>query len=147
MALKISTGLANSLLGTGGLKEALTGAHLYIYAGTEPATADAALGAATLLVDISGDGVGDALLLAANAVDGTIEKDATQVWQGTCAATGTATFCRMALPADAGALSTTAVRLQGDVGLAGKFLNLSSTSLTASAIQKVDYFAITQPRQ
>lgn len=146
MALKISTGLANALLTTGGLKEALTGGHLYIYAGTEPATADASLGAATLLVDISGDGVGDALLLAASAVDGTIEKDATQVWQGTCAASGTATFCRYALPADGGALSTTAVRLQGDVGLAGKFLNLSSTSLTASAIQKVDYFAITQPR-
>lgn len=147
MALKISTALANALLTTGGLKEALTGAHLYIYAGTEPASADAALGAATLLVDISGDGVGDALLLATNAVDGTIEKDATQVWQGTCVATGTATFCRFALPADAGDLSTTAVRLQGDVGVAGKFLNLSSTSLTASAIQKVDYCAITQPRQ
>lgn len=147
MALKISTALANSLLTTGGLKEALAGAHLYIYSGTEPATADASIGAAVLLCDISGDGLGAALLLAASAVDGTIEKDAAQVWQGTCAATGTASFCRFALPADVGDLSTTAVRLQGDVGVAGKFLNLSSVSLTAAAIQKVEYLAITQPRQ
>lgn len=146
MTIKLSTALANALLTTGGIKEALTGAHLYIYSGTEPATADASLGSAVLLCDVSGDGVGDALLWAASAVSGTLEKDATQVWQGTNAATGTATFCRFAMPADTGALSTTDVRLQGDVGLAGKFLNLSSVSLTAAAIQKVEYCALTQPR-
>lgn len=146
MTIKLSTALANALLTTGGIKEALTGAHLYIYSGAEPATADDSLGAAVMLCDISGDGVGDALLWDAIAVSGTLEKDATQVWQGTNAATGTASFCRFAVPADSGALSTTYVRLQGDVGLAGKFLNLSSVSLTAAAIQKVEYCALTQPR-
>lgn len=145
MTMKISTGLANALLTTGGLKEALSGMHLYIYAGTEPASADAALGAATLLVDISVNGTGGALNLAAAAVAGTIEKEATEVWQGTCVATGTATFCRFAVPADVGDASTTAVRIQGDVGVAGKFLNLSSTSLTSGAVQKVEYGSITQP--
>lgn len=145
MTLKLSTGLANALLTTGGIKEALTGAHLYIYSGTEPATADASLGSAVLLCDVSGP-AGVALLWAASAVDGTLEKDAAQVWQGTNAATGTATFCRFAMPADTGALSTTDVRLQGDVGLAGKFLNLSSVSLTAAAVQTVEYCALTQPR-
>lgn len=147
MALKISTALANSLLTTGGLKEALTGAHLYIYSGTEPASADASLGSAVMLCDVSGGGVGDALLLSAAAVNGTIEKDATQVWQGTCAATGTAAFFRIAVPADTGDLSTTAVRIQGSVGIAGKDLNISSVSLTSGAIQKVEFAAITQPMQ
>ncbi|MNQ55872.1 hypothetical protein D3C85_699770 [compost metagenome] len=99
-----------------------------------------------MLCDVSGDGVGDALLLG-TPVDGTVEKDAAQVWQGTCAATGTAAFFRLALPADAGDLSTAAVRIQGTVGVAGKDLNISSVSLTAAAIQKVEFASITQPKQ
>ena len=146
MSLKISTGLANALLNTGGLKEAMAGMHLYIYSGTEPTTADASLGSAVLLCDVSGDGTGAALLLG-TPVDGTIEKDATQAWQGTCAATGTASFFRLALPADTGDLSTTAVRVQGNVGTAGKDLNISSVSLTSGAIQRVSFASITQPRQ
>lgn len=145
MASSISTALANALMTTGGLKESLTGAHIYIYAGTVPANADASLGAATLLCDISGP-AGAALLLQASATDGTIQKDATQVWSGTNAATGTATFFRMAMPADTGALSTTDVRIQGDVGTAGKALNLSSVSLTSGATQTIEYFAVTQPK-
>jgi len=148
MSLKISTGLANALLSSGSLKTALTGLHLFIYAGTEPASADAALpGDAVLLCDISGNGDGSGLAFAANAVGGTLEKDAAQVWQGTVAAAGTATFCRFAKPTDTGAASTTDVRLQGDVGVAGKFLNLNSVALAKDAIQKVEYVALTQPLQ
>jgi len=147
MSLMISTGLANAQLTTGGIKSALTGMLMYVYAGTEPVNADAALGAAQLLLTVSDAGAGGALTFAANAVAGVLEKNPSQVWQGTVALTGTATFCRLALPADAGGSSTTAIRIQGDVGVVGKFLNLSSVALTASSLQKVDYLALAQPLQ
>ncbi|MNZ94882.1 hypothetical protein D3C78_1140000 [compost metagenome] len=149
MSAKISTGLAGLLLTTAGLKEALTGVHLYAYAGAEPASADAALGSATLLCDYSGNGDGSALLLAANAANGQIEKDATQVWQGTAVAganaAGPATFFRFAMPADTGDASTSAVRLQGTIGNVGKELNLNNTTMADGAVQTITDFFFAQP--
>lgn len=148
MTIKLSTALANAIHTTG-IKPALTGMLMYVYSGVEPASADAAIGAAVLMVTISASGGGGPLLFAANPVAGVMEKDSSQVWQGTVlpATTGAASFCRLQLPADSGASSTTAVRLQGDAGVAGKFLNLSSVALTAGAIQKIDYLALAQPLQ
>lgn len=147
MGMKISTGLAKAMLDTGSLATNLTGMKLKIYSGTEPTTADASLGAAVLLVTISDAGGAGALSFEAAAVANVIEKLSTQVWQGTNAATGTASFCRLELASDTGAASATEVRVQGDVGIAGKFLNLSSVSLTAAAVQVVDYLSITMPTQ
>jgi hypothetical protein len=147
MAMKISTGLAKSLLDTDGLTGSLSGMKLKIYDGTEPATADASLGGATLLVTISDAGGAGALSFEAAAVGNVIEKLSSQVWQGTNAASGTASFCRLELASDTGASSSTEVRLQGDVGVAGKFLNLSSVALTAAAVQVVDFLSITMPTQ
>lgn len=143
---KLSTGLVTALMGNSGMREALTGMHLYIYAGAEPASADASIGAATLLCDLSGNGDGSALAFDAAPADGILLKDATQAWQGTNLAGGTATFFRIATPADTGALSTTAVRIQGDVAVIGGNLNISSTTLTSGAPQTVEYFAIGMPR-
>lgn len=147
MGLKVSTGLANAILAGGGLKTALTGMVMRIYAGTEPTTADSSIGAATLLVTITDAGGGGALSFEANAVAGVLEKSSSQVWEGTAVATGTATFCRLLLPADTDASSTTAVRLQGDAALAGAFLNLTSTAISTSAVQRVGFLAIAQPLQ
>ncbi|HEY6612768.1 MAG TPA: hypothetical protein VIZ86_16765 [Pseudomonas sp.] len=145
MTGKISTGLVGQLLTTAGLKEALTGVHLYVYAGAEPATADAALGGATLLCDYSGNGDGSALLLAASAVGGQIEKDAAQVWQGTAVANGTAAFFRFAMPADTGEYSTTAIRVQGVVGNVGKELNLNDLDFTTAAVMTITDWFFAQP--
>lgn len=147
MGLKVSTGLANAILANGGLRTALNGMVMRIYAGTEPSTADSSIGAATLLVTITEGGLGDPLEFETNAVAGVLEKSSSQTWQGTAVASGTATFCRLLLPADTDASSTTAVRLQGDAGLAGRFLNLTSTAISASAVQRVGYLAIAQPLQ
>lgn len=147
MGMKISTGLAKAMLDTGSLRTNLTGMKLKIYSGTEPTTADASLGAAVLLVTISDAGGAGALTFEASAVGNVIEKTAAQVWQGTNAASGTASFCRLELASDTGASSATEVRVQGDVGIAGKFLNLSSVSLTAAAVQVVDFLSITMPTQ
>lgn len=147
MAMKISTALAKAMLDTGSFKASLTGMKLKIYAGTEPATADAALGSATLLVTISDAGGAGALSFEASAVANTIQKLSSQVWSGINVATGTATFCRLELASDTGTASTTEVRVQGDVGIAGKFCNLSSVALTSGATQTVNSMAITLPLQ
>lgn len=52
MALKTSTGLRNGVLSGGSLKSRLDGGRINIYAGTPPATADDAVGAATLLLSL-----------------------------------------------------------------------------------------------
>lgn len=145
MSLKISTGLANALVASAHLRSALSGAHLYIYAGTEPASADSALpGDAVLLCDVSGPSAA-ALDWGATPIDGALSKDATQAWSGVNAATGTATFFRLAMPADTGTSSSTAVRIQGSVGTAGADLNLSSVSLVSGATQTVEYASLVQP--
>lgn len=147
MTMMISTALAKAMLDTGSLKTNLTGMKLKIYGGTVPTTADAALGAAALLSTITVNGAGTALTFNASAVSNVIEKNSSEVWQGTNAATGTATFCRLELGSDTGAATTTEVRVQGDVGVAGRFLNLSSVSLTSGAVQSVDSLSIAFPLQ
>lgn len=148
MGAKISTGLANAMLSGSGLKTALSGMVLRIYSGTEPATANDAIGAATLLATITVNGDGTTpLTFEANAVDGVLAKNSGEVWEGTAVASGTATFCRLLLSADADGTSTTAVRLQGDVGLAGRVLNLTSTAISVSAVQRVGSYAVALPLQ
>ena len=145
MGMKISTGLAKAMLDTGSFKASLNGMKLKIYSGTEPASADASIGSAVLLCTISDAGGAGALSFEAAAVGNVLEKLSSQTWSGTNAASGTASFCRLVLASDTGATSSSEVRVQGDVGVAGKFLNLSSTTLTAAAVQVVDYLSVTMP--
>lgn len=145
MAIKISTGLRNALLDTGSFRGTMNEGFLNIYSGSAPATADAALGGATLLVTISDNGGVDGLDFEASAAAGILMKSSAQTWKGTNAASGTATFYRFVTAADDGTESTTQARVQGTVGLIGSDLNLSSTSLTAAAEQTIDYFAVAIP--
>lgn len=144
MAFKVSTGLRNHLMDTGSAFDALNGGRIKIYSGTVPSSADAAIsGDSTLLVTI--DDVGGGLQFEATAADGALLKDSGQTWQGTNAATGAATYYRFVAPADVGNLSTTAVRVQGNVGLAGQELNISNVNLTSGNPQVIDYFALILP--
>lgn len=147
MTMMISTALAKGILDTGSFKSLLTGMKLKIYGGAVPTSADAALGAATLLCVISESGSGDPLTFNASAVSNVLEKNSSETWQGVNVASGTATFCRLELGSDTGASSTTEVRVQGDVGVAGRFLNLTSTALSSGATQTVDSMSIAMPLQ
>lgn len=143
MTLKVSTGLRNSMLGTGSLVGAFTTPKIMIYAGAVPATADAALGGATLLSTITGP---SAAALAFDAASGgSLPKAAAQTWSGVNVATGTATFFRLVSAADDGLASTTEPRLQGTCGTAGADLNMSSVNLTSGATQTIDAATITLP--
>ncbi|WP_220815692.1 hypothetical protein [Pseudomonas paralcaligenes] len=147
MTTKISTGLANYLLGVGSVRHALANSVLRVYSGdTQPTTADSAVpGGAVLLAEFTVDGEGDGLNLASTATGGVISKNPDEAWRATALANGVATWFRWCLPNDTGVASSTAVRIQGSVNTAGAELNFSSVNFTVGAIQKVDYFAVAMP--
>lgn len=145
MTLKVSTGLRNGLLATGSLASLLAESVINIYAGTVPAEADDAIGSATLLCSITVEGGATGVSMDTTAVGGVLSKAPAEVWSGTNVASGTATFYRHVSDADTGAASTTAVRLQGNIAVAGAELNLSSVSLTSSAPQTIDYYSVAIP--
>lgn len=141
MTAKKSTGLATYMAVTGSIKAALDGKFIYVYSGTEPATADAALSGNTLLAKIAVGG-STGLTFDGTPDAGVLKKTAGETWSATVAATGTATFFRMAA-AEPTAASTTDVRLQGDVGTSVlNDLVLTSAALTTGNTQNVDQFQI-----
>ena len=146
MAIKLSTGMRNHLLSGNSFKNALDSGLLYIYDGTPPAGPDDANSGNTLLVTISVNGGGGGISFDTAAANGVLSKAPAETWQGTNAASGTASFFRWTesggTPASA---STTEKRIQGTVGVAGADLNLSSVSLTISATQNIDFFNVTMP--
>lgn len=145
MAVKLSTALRNALLATSSFRGVFHGtSEIRIYAGPVPASADAATTGATLLVTIRKDGA-DPLGFEVSATDGVLLKAAAEAWEGTVDASGTASFYRLVLTADADDLSTTAPRQQGTVGVGGADLVVTSTALTASANQPILHAAFTQP--
>lgn len=145
MTAKVSTGLRNAMLVTDSFKGLMDNCKLRIYAGTVPATADAALGGATLLCEVSDDATGDGLIFDASASAGVVTKDGSQIWRGVNVATGVATFYRLEEDTDDGTLSTTALRVQGTVAVAGGGLNLSSVSLVATASQSINFYSLALP--
>jgi hypothetical protein len=147
MTFKVSTGLRNKMLDTGSLKAQLNSGFIDIYSGTVPATADAALSGNTKLCRISNNATGTGITFDAAAANGVLAKNPAETWKGTNLASGTATFYRFVAAADDGTLSTTQVRLQGTVGLAGADLNLSSVNLSSGANQTIDYFVVSLPTQ
>jgi hypothetical protein len=135
MAISNSTGYKNAVAVTGSIRSIRNGGLLKIYAGTPPATADDALDPSnTLLVTISDNGTGGGLQFDPTPVSGVLQKQSTQTWSGTAVASGTATFFRWEMPGDTGNASTTAVRVQGAVGLIGADLNLASTNITTGSV-------------
>lgn len=145
MAVKFSTGLRDNMLDTGSFKSQMDGFVIKVYQGTAPATADASIGAATLLATISNNSAGTGINWDATASGGIIVKAPAEVWSGEVVATGTAQFFRAVKLADDGTESTTALRFQGTVAVAGADLNFSSTAWTLGATQTVDNYAVALP--
>lgn len=118
MAYKISTGLRNHLAVTGSLRAAFNAnCRLSIFGGSEVATADADATGASLLLVVTGPAAAG-LEFEAAASSGVLSKLAAQTWSGTNLASGTATWFRLELLSDTRGASTTAVRIQGNVGIA-----------------------------
>lgn len=140
MAQKMSTGLCNKLLDTDCFREIFDLGFVKIYSGTVPATADAALGGATLLCTVSINSTGTGLEFAATASGGVLAKDSGDTWSGTNAATGTASFYRLVAVGDDGTSSSTQARVQGTIGTGGSDMNVGSTTLTSGQPFTLNYF-------
>lgn len=145
MSIK-STGLANYIATTGSLKAALDGGFLLLFSGPVPATADEAVDASSVMlckISVGGNGT-TGLTFATPASGGILSKTASETWQGTVAATGTATFWRFCAAGDAGmAASSTIARLQGTVGttVASEGV-LSSVDLVSGNTQDIGLFQV-----
>lgn len=142
---KFSTGLRNTMLGSSSLRTALDGGELRVYEGTAPATADAAVGSATLLATLTVDGLGGGLNFSATPENGTIGKSSTEVWKGTVANTGNAGWFRFVSAGDTGAESDSALRVQGTIGAAGTDMLVASQLLNASEEFVLNYFVVALP--
>jgi hypothetical protein len=145
MSLRLSTAIRAAMLATGSMRSALAGGEIQIYSGPEPASVDSAISPSNLLLVTIKTDVGAGLTFEATAPGGTLTKNLAEIWQGTVVAAGAATFYRFVLPSDTGVASTTAPRIQGNVGIVGADLNLSNTALVIGAIQKLEAYAITLP--
>ena len=146
MALKLSTGLRNNMLAVAGFKQSMDSSVLRIYAGAEPADADADASGNTLIcVVYNGNDGSTPLKFEPAAVNGEIQKLNSENWAGTNQASDTATFYRLLKPADVDGASTTEFRTQGSIGTAGQELNLSSVALVNLATQDIDYYSIALP--
>ena len=85
-------------------------------------------------------------LLFNEAVSGTMNKRTGQTWSGVVANTGTAGYFRFEGPvADSGASSATDMRLDGNIATSGADMNLTSTSLVATATETITTFQPTEP--
>lgn len=145
MTLKVSTGARNALLAESSLRDAMDGMVLRIYAGAVPSTADASIGSATLLSEVSVNGDGTGISMESTADNGVLRKTSSESWYGEILTSGEATFMRVVAPDDDGALSTSAVRFQGTVAAAGGDVYIPDPQLIQGDSQAIDYFAVALP--
>ncbi len=145
MAFKYSTGFKNSALDTGSVKSVFDGSYVKLYSGTPPASADDAIsGDSTLLNTYTvGDDGSTGLTLESAAADGKISKTSSESWEGTAAATGTATFFRVEPQSDDQSQSTSFQRIQGTVGGGGADLFLANTSIQSGNVYNINFFSLT----
>lgn len=137
----------------GSLKDIFKDSVLKIYSGSQPASADAAVTGTLLCTITVSSGTFTPGAVAAGlefdvASSGAISKLSTQTWSGVNVATGTAGYFRLYANApDTGVLDSGYIypRIDGAIATAGSELNLSSTSLVASATLTIDTFTLTLP--
>lgn len=145
--MKLSTGLVNAIMATGSFRSTLNGFELRVYSGAEPATADNAIGGAVLIGKY--DNGGSPATFSATADDGVLSKNSGETLSGTSVAAGTMAFFRLVLAADDGSASTSAPRVQGQVGLVGMPVVVPNTVVSASGVTlpPVSALVIRMPKQ
>lgn len=133
MALRLSPGTVNTLLGVKAFNAIFAGGFLDIYSGPQPSSAgDAASG--TKLCTLYSDGQALGIHFEAAAVNGTISKDHTETWSGTMLANGTAGWFRLREATDSGVnASQSACRIDGAIATSGAQMNLGVLTFTQGA--------------
>lgn len=145
MTIKVSTALAHAVLVSGSMKTLLDGGFLYLYSGTAPATADAAIGTGqALLVKISKDAGATGLSFGTTPAAGKLGKNADTWSGGTPSAEGTATFYRWCMDDDdgTGAAGVGDYRVQGSVATSAADLNMENPVVASSSGIDIDDFGL-----
>lgn len=144
--IKISTGLADAMMGNVGATAALNAAsmELRIFSGPEPLTADAALANEVLLATIEVQGGSEGMRFT-NTSGGVITKDIDQSWLGNVLNTGVPTYYRLCPKTDDNNASMTKVRVQGSVGPTGDLM-LGTTTLATGSPQSIDFYQLRLPQ-
>jgi hypothetical protein len=148
MTIRLSTAARNAMLGDNtnkGLQGVFAAGFLYIYSGTQPATADAAANGVQLgKVTISDDGTTGLQFELAAA--GVLAKDTDEVWQFHGLTNGVAGWYRFTTAAGNPATAdATQVRVDGLIGTAGADLNMTNTNIVTNAVTTIDAFDWTLP--
>lgn len=145
--IKLSTGYRQSVALTSSIKATLDGGLVRIYSGAVPPSADASLGAAVLLCEISAGGTGDLLTWEDTAPGGVLSKSVAQNWTGNVVAGGDPTFFRYVKGGDAGDASASAVRFQGSAGILGSDMYIRLLPLVVDTPQSFAVFQLALPEQ
>lgn len=149
MAVRLSTGLRNALVGTdgAGFGEIMNNGVLDIYTGAQPTDANQ-VETGTKLVRISstsGTAAEDGLKFGTTG-DGTLTIG-TPAWSGLILASGVAGWFRFYGSGGTAGSSATAIRFDGAVGVSGSDLDLTHTNLTKDATLTIKTATIVQPAE
>jgi hypothetical protein len=152
MALKISTKLKNVMLES--ISTALLHGAIYIYSGSQPASADAAPTGTLLGIATVGAGAWTSPGSVSNGVDfaaaasGSMAKASGEVWQFVGIAAGTAGWFRHVSGAAADSLTTDTnvyPRIDGRISTSGAEMNISNLSIAVGATTTIDSYTISWP--
>ena len=148
MTIRLSTGMRNALLlggSTGGVSGALGSGFLYLYDGTQPASADTGA-SGTLLGKVTVDDDGTTGLTFDAPSAGVLAKAAAENWKFHGLASGNVGWFRFSEASDTPtSTSTTAKRIDGLVGTAGADANITNTAVVSAAVSTVDDWSFTMP--
>lgn len=150
MALRLSTGLRNKLLGSEGFQTIMQNGVIRIFPGVQPSSADDGESVSPL-IEITVSSGTFTPGTATNGLNfeapsgGSCAKSTAEVWSGSAASTGTAGWFRFYANDRATGSDTTHARFDGSVSTSGAQLNMSSTAITAGATTTIDSFVVTMP--
>lgn len=152
MALRLSTGLRNALMGTDGqgFGEVMNNGWLDIYTGAQPLSADYVETGTKLVRVSSTSGINATDGLKFGTTGSGVLTIGTPAWSGTCIVGGVAGWFRFYGSSGTGGLagtSGTAIRFDGAVGVSGQDLDLTHTTLIAGAVLTISAANITQPAE
>jgi len=149
MAIRLSTGARNALVGTDGkgFGELFNNGVLDIYTGAQPSSADAVETGTKLcrISSTSGTAAEDGLKFGTTGSG--VLTIGTPAWTGLVLADGVAGWFRFYGSGGVAGASNTAIRFDGAVGISGSDLDLTHTNLAKDATLTIKTATATQPAE
>ena len=149
MAIRLSTGARNKLVGTDGqgFGELFNNGVLDIYTGAQPSSADAVETGTKLarISSTSGTAAEDGLKFGTTGSG--VLTIGTPAWTGLVLVDGVAGWFRFYGSGGVAGTSNTAIRFDGAVGVSGSDLDLTHTNLKAGAVITINAANVTQPAE